>query len=77
MIVGSMCDHFLCRASLCTYTRHEEEVVRTEASELLKFVCLCRTNHEHHVVRCRDLHHLLHHCLIKRLSVLHSRLELI
>ena len=52
MIVGSMCDHFLCRTSLCADTRHEEEVVRTEAAEFLELVCLCRSHNEHHVVRC-------------------------
>ena len=56
---------------------HEEEVVRTETAEFFKLVCLCSSYNEHHVVRSRDFHHFLHHCLIKRLSVFLRILELV
>ena len=51
MVVCSMSNDLFCRASLCTYTRNKEEVVRTEAAELLEFVSLCSTDDKHHVVR--------------------------
>ena len=77
MVVCSVSNDLFSRTSLCAYARNEEEVVRTEAAELSELVSLCRTYDKHHIVRCRDLHHLLHYCLIQRLSILLRILELI
>ena len=76
MVICTVGNHLLGRTALRTDPGHKEEIVRTERPDLGQFVSLGSTHHKHHVVRSGNRHHLLHHSLIQRFSVLFGHLEL-